>query len=66
MKLKIFGLGATILSVLVAIAQTNNIIDEVAWVIGDEAIFKSEANGEIWKKKDENSVLKNNTRIFKY
>ena len=42
MKLKIFGLSVAILSVLATIAQTNNIVDEVAWVIGDEAIFKSD------------------------
>lgn len=42
MKLKIFGVGLTLMSVAFAIAQTNNIIDEVAWVVGDEPIFKSD------------------------
>ncbi len=42
MKLKILSVSLTLISVLIAIAQNNNIIDEVAWVVGDEAIFKSE------------------------
>lgn len=42
MKLKILGAGLTLMSVAFAIAQTNNIIDEVAWVVGDEPIFKSD------------------------
>lgn len=42
-QLQIFGLGAALSTLALAgIAQTNNIIDEVAWVVGDEPIYKSE------------------------
>lgn len=42
MKHKILGIGLGVLCVAMAVAQNNNIIDEVAWVVGDEPIYKSD------------------------
>ncbi len=44
MKLKTAFISAAALAVTaaVAVAQNNNIIEEVAWIIGDEPIYKSE------------------------
>lgn len=42
MKNKILGIGLTFVCGAVALAQSNNIIDEVAWVVGDEPIYKSD------------------------
>lgn len=41
MKLKVITLAVISLCALIGIAQ-NNVIEEVAWIIGDEPIYKSE------------------------
>ena len=42
MKLKTILASAACATAIVAMAQNNNIIEEVAWIIGDEPIYKSE------------------------
>ena len=42
MKNKIIGIGVAMFCVVVSMAQSNNVIDEVAWVVGDEPIYKSD------------------------
>ncbi|MBE6314414.1 MAG: peptidylprolyl isomerase [Bacteroidales bacterium] len=42
MKNKIIGIGVAIFCVAMSMAQSNNVIDEVAWVVGDEPIYKSD------------------------
>lgn len=42
MKNKIIGIGVAMFCVAMSMAQSNNIIDEVAWVVGDEPIYKSD------------------------
>lgn len=43
MNIKTISIAASILATaLIAAAQKNNIIEEVAWIIGDEPIYKSE------------------------
>lgn len=42
MKNKIIGIGVAMLCVVMSMAQSNNVIDEVAWVVGDEPIYKSD------------------------
>ena len=41
-KNKIIGIGVTMFCVAMTMAQSNNVIDEVAWVVGDEPIYKSD------------------------
>ena len=40
MKNKIIGIGVAMFCVVMSMAQSNNVIDEVAWVVGDEPIYK--------------------------
>ena len=42
MKNKIIGIGVAMFCVVMSMAQSNNVIDEVAWVVGDEPIYKSD------------------------
>lgn len=42
MKNKIIGIGVAMFCVAMSMAQSNNVIDEVAWVVGDEPIYKSD------------------------
>jgi len=42
MKLKTFLASVVCATAIVTMAQNNNIIEEVAWIIGDEPIYKSE------------------------
>ena len=42
MKNKILGIGVAMFCVVMSMAQSNNVIDEVAWVVGDEPIYKSD------------------------
>lgn len=57
MKIKTFGFVALALTTMAAIAQTKtNIIDEVAWVVGDEAIFKSDIEEQYAQLRNEGNV----------
>lgn len=42
MKNKIIGISVAMFCVVMSMAQSNNVIDEVAWVVGDEPIYKSD------------------------
>ena len=42
MNSKLVGVGVGLLCAAMTMAQSNNIIDEVAWVVGDEPIYKSD------------------------
>lgn len=42
MKNKLIGISIAMLCATMTMAQSNNIIDEVAWVVGDEPIYKSD------------------------
>ena len=39
MKNKIIGISVAMFCVVMSMAQSNNVIDEVAWVVGDEPIL---------------------------
>ena len=39
--------------VVMSMAQSNNVIDEVAWVVGDEPIYKSDIEIGEWNEMNE-------------
>lgn len=57
MKNRILGAGLSLLCVTMTLAQSNNIIDEVAWVVGDEPIYKSEIEEMYTQMQYENSTF---------
>lgn len=61
MKIKTAGIAALALTAIAAVAQTkNNIIDEVAWVIGDEAIYRSDIEEQYSQMRSEGANLGGN------
>ena len=62
MKLTRKSLGAIlVLSAVTAIAHTNkSVIDEVAWVVGDEPIFRSEIEEQYQQLRSEGSPIAGN------
>lgn len=54
---KLFGICLAAASGAIMLAQTNNVIDEVVWIVGDEAIFKSEVEEQYAQMKYEGTTF---------
>lgn len=57
MRLKTIGIALAAVATIAAVAQTKtNIIDEVAWVVGDEAIFRSDVEEQYSQLRSEGAL----------
>lgn len=59
-KITIIALAAIAAGSFLALAQTpanNNIVDEIVWVVGDEAVFRSDIEEELQQLRAEGSAL---------
>lgn len=43
---RLLSMSVVMLLTVLAVAQNNNVIDEIVWLVGDEAIFKSDVEQE--------------------
>ncbi|VBB45370.1 PpiC-type peptidyl-prolyl cis-trans isomerase [uncultured Paludibacter sp.] len=57
---KLFFLIVSVSLIFNLSAQDNKIIDEVIWIVGDEAIFKSEVEQEIMRARYEGTKIEGN------
>lgn len=61
MRIKTIGIAALALTAFAALAQTKtNIIDEVAWVVGDEPIFRSDIEEQYQQIRNEGTNITGN------
>lgn len=60
MKIRLKHAAATAAACVCLMAAADNIIDEVAWVVGDEPIYKSEIEEQYMQSQYDNSKLEGN------